>query len=369
MNNKLIIAAAGAGKTTYIIDEALKLVDKKILITTYTEANEQEIKNKIINIKGYVPSNIKIQTWFSFLIKHGIKPYQSVMFECNINGIFMINTKSGVRYDKRGKKRYFSDKDKENFFNINDRIYSDKISKLAFLVNKKSNGAIINRLMKIFDNIFIDEIQDMAGYDLDFIKLLLESSINICMVGDIRQTVYSTHFEQKNKQYKYANLLNYFKKECKNIKLEIDDSTLNGSYRNCKEICYFANKLYEEYAEVISLNNDEVEHTGVFYIKQEAIEKYLLTYRPVQLIYDKRTKANKNYTVYNFGESKGLTFDRVLIYPTEEMLKWFKTYNNELKEQTKAKLYVAITRAKYSIAIVDTFDIKATHNDILYYQE
>ena len=45
--NKLIIAAAGAGKTTYLINEALRH-DKEVLITTYTEANENEIKKKFI---------------------------------------------------------------------------------------------------------------------------------------------------------------------------------------------------------------------------------------------------------------------------------------------------------------------------------
>ena len=46
-NNKLIIAAAGSGKTTYLINEAMRFKDDKILITTYTEANEDEIKKKI----------------------------------------------------------------------------------------------------------------------------------------------------------------------------------------------------------------------------------------------------------------------------------------------------------------------------------
>jgi ATP-dependent exoDNAse (exonuclease V) beta subunit len=48
VNNKLIIAAAGSGKTTYLIDEAIKNREKKVLITTYTQANEAEIKKKII---------------------------------------------------------------------------------------------------------------------------------------------------------------------------------------------------------------------------------------------------------------------------------------------------------------------------------
>lgn len=47
MSNKLIIAAAGSGKTTYLVKEALELKDSRVLITTYTEANEAEIRKKI----------------------------------------------------------------------------------------------------------------------------------------------------------------------------------------------------------------------------------------------------------------------------------------------------------------------------------
>lgn len=61
------------------------------------------------------------------------------------------------------------------------------------------------------------------------------------------------------------------------------------------------------------------------------------------------------YPFYNFGESKGKTFDRVIIYPTEDMEKW--VYNNKLKlaYSTRAKFYVAITRAKFSVAIISNF--------------
>ena len=48
-NNKLIVAAAGSGKTTFLINEALKQQNAKILITTYTEANEAEIKARMSN--------------------------------------------------------------------------------------------------------------------------------------------------------------------------------------------------------------------------------------------------------------------------------------------------------------------------------
>ena len=39
MSNKLIIAAAGSGKTTHLVNEALKITDKKVLIRTFTETN------------------------------------------------------------------------------------------------------------------------------------------------------------------------------------------------------------------------------------------------------------------------------------------------------------------------------------------
>ncbi|WP_206465008.1 hypothetical protein [Brachyspira hampsonii] len=46
--NKLFLAAAGCGKTTYIINEALKLKNHNILITTYTDNNERSIKKRFL---------------------------------------------------------------------------------------------------------------------------------------------------------------------------------------------------------------------------------------------------------------------------------------------------------------------------------
>lgn len=90
MNNKLIVAAAGSGKTTFLINEALRDNISKILITTFTEANEKEIRKKFYSEIGYIPQNVTIQTWFSFLIKNGVKPYQGVIFECKVNGVNLV---------------------------------------------------------------------------------------------------------------------------------------------------------------------------------------------------------------------------------------------------------------------------------------
>ena len=77
MADKLIIAAAGSGKTTFLVNQALSIQDSRVLITTFTEANEQEIKKKFIEANGCIPPNVTVQTWFSFLLQHGVKPYQA----------------------------------------------------------------------------------------------------------------------------------------------------------------------------------------------------------------------------------------------------------------------------------------------------
>lgn len=87
--SKLIIAGAGTGKTTYLVKEALKLNPSSVLITTFTDANEANIKDMFIHLNGCIPPNVTILTWFSFLIAHGINPYKSYLTEKTIRGITM----------------------------------------------------------------------------------------------------------------------------------------------------------------------------------------------------------------------------------------------------------------------------------------
>lgn len=67
---------------------------------------------------------------------------------------------------------------------------------------------------------------------------------------------------------------------------------------------------------------------------------------------------NNEYAVINMGESKGLTYDRVLIYSTKSMKSWMENQSKELKPKTRSQFYVAITRARYSVGIVYEYDEK-----------
>lgn len=350
--NKLIIAAAGAGKTTYLVNEALKQ-SENVLITTYTEANEKEIRKKFIEINGFVPKNIIIQTWFSMLIQHGVKPYQDFLTDKKINGMLLVNSQSAVKYITRTgfPVCYKEDEVDNHYFSIEYKIYSDKLSKFVYKCNEKSSGAVFSRLSRIYQYIFIDEVQDLAGYDLELIKLLFKTNSNIILVGDPRQVTYLTHNEKKFGKYKDGKIKEFIENECKKIEYSIDESTLNCSYRNNELICTFSSQLYPEYNSSSSSQNQAIEHKGVFFVKNQDVLNYLKKYTPLQLRDSRKTQVNENYSVMNFGESKGLGFDRVLIYPTKPMINWILN-NKTLNPISRSKFYVAITRAKHSVGIV-----------------
>jgi len=357
---KLMIAAAGAGKTTFLVTEALKIHDKKVLITTFTDENVREIKKKFIEINGFIPNNIHIKGWFSFLLQECLKPYQCVLnndlFGKKIGFNYWTDGQSGLKCYWNGRPIYWAEKDFLNhFFDSNLSIYSDKISKFIVRIYEKDNQLIFQRLAKIYGCIFIDEIQDLAGYDLDIVKNIYSSIQNVIAVGDPRQTTYSTHHSQKYKKYSEGKIRNFFCEHLGEL-CEIDEITLSKSHRNEQIVCAISSQLFPELTPSVSCeccDDSHIEHLGAFYVPESKHLKYLEQYNPIQLRWDSRnSKVNPKFIAMNIGSSKGLTLDRVLLYPTKNMIDWLNDENTQLVQQTQSKFYVGLTRAKYSLGIL-----------------
>lgn len=344
MGNKLIVASAGSGKTTYLIDQALGKKSERVLITTYTRACEAEIRDKIVKKNKCVPPNITIQTWFSFLLQHGVRPYQGYFFEGDIKEVHMTIQQSARGVKKNESAYYFDEK---------DRIYSDKISDFAIKCNKESQGKVLDRLSRIYSHIFIDEVQDLAGHDLELLKDLFNSPINMLLMCDPRQGTYSTNNAKKNKKFAKGNIISFFKEMEKDREIEIDSTSLNTNYRSISAICDLSNKVFPAHQATQSGNTKVTGHDGVFLVRKRDIEAYLAHFKPMQLRNSKTEKGvGHTCSIMNFGESKGLSFDRVLIYPTKPFVDWLKNNKMELKEESRSRLYVAITRARYSVGFV-----------------
>ena len=364
-NNKLIIAAAGSGKTTFLINEALIQKEGKVLITTYTQANEAEIRKKITEINKCIPERVTVQTWFSFLLKHGVRPFQGLIYQKKIKGLILVNSQSGLKgYTKFNKPIYFGEeKEFENhYFSNSKKIYSDKLSKFVFRCNQKSEGSVIDRLSRIYSHIYIDEVQDLAGYDLELLKLFFKCGSDILLVGDPRQATYSTNSSSKNKKFKKSEIVYFF--EDSSIKINTDQTSLLVNYRCNQPICELSNKLFPNFQTTTSGNELKTGHDGVFLINEQDVEDYLQQYQAIQLRDSKRRDVNVNYRVMNFGESKGLSFDRVLIYPTKPFIDWLQNNNSELASTSRSKFYVAITRARYSVGMVLNYTEKTHINGV-----
>jgi DNA helicase-2/ATP-dependent DNA helicase PcrA len=358
--NKIVIAAAGSGKTTYLVEEAVKIKGERVLITTYTESNEAEIRQKFFELVGHVPANVVIMTWFSFLITHGVKPFQGSLFEFPVSGMVLVSAQSGLKFKTRqGQPVFWAENEiDKHYFDPVRRVYSDKLPKLAIRCNEKSGGAVMDRISRIFPHVLVDEVQDLAGYDLDILAALARSSVRLLMVGDPRQVTYLTHHERRYQKYADGGIVDFLRNELpKKVPVDIDETTLNRSHRNSAVICTVSSRLFpvlpaSQACDCVRCRTGSAAWNGAFILRTADYAHYLATVRPMQLR-DKITSlgVDQRWPAMNFGESKGRGFDHVVILPTEPMRLWLSDHATNLKPQSRAKFYVALTRGRHSVAI------------------
>ena len=374
--NKIVIAAAGSGKTTYLVQEAIKVNNERVLIMTYTQSNEAEIRQKFYECAGRIPANVTIMTWFSFLITHGVKPFQGGLFDFSVAGMQLVSKQSGIHYYNSLKigVPWPEDKVEKHFFDSTRRVYSDKLSKLVIRCNEKSDEAVIDRITRIFPHVFVDEVQDLAGYDLDILKAFAKSSARLLMVGDPRQVTYLTHHERRYTKYVDGGIVKFLKQELpKKVPVEIDETTLNRSHRNSDAICAVSSRLYPDLSasvacECVQCRTPSVMKAGLLVLRTADYANYLATVRPMQLRNSiDSAGVDKQLPAMNFGESKGRGFDHVVIIPTEPMRRWLSK-GEELKPRSRAKFYVALTRARHSVAIVMDWGSKPLPAGFLLYE-
>jgi len=368
--NEFKLACAGAGKTTSLVEDALAAAreNRPVLIVTYTRNNQAEILDKIKSKNTTIPDNIKVKGWFTFLLEDIIRPYQTCFFSERVEGI-IFNTTDPHRRNNRAipgrKETVDGNKNIAHYFSSN-RAYTHYISKLAANIckagkvgrGKTATYSVMERLTAIYDLLIIDEVQDLAGWDYDILDYVCKTDgIDLCCVGDFRQTVYQTSHPTKTPKS------SDHKKQWFETRSFVPDD-LNRSWRCVRQICEFADKVHahKNYAGTESnLEENPAEaanHIGVFCVREHNITEYMERYDPVILRYASSVRPDlcEGRTVLSFGKSKGLGFKRVLILPTQKQVDFLNGNIDPLleakTEEALNKLYVAITRARYSVAFL-----------------
>ena len=342
LNNKAKMSAAGSGKTWDICHEALEVVThtgKRALIVTYTNRGAESVKNEIRKQnENVLHPQVIIKTWYRFLLSDLIKPYQTGLTGKRINHIKTVDFSEQFGQINFNKAGTYS-----RYINAGRNVRSNQASELAVLLNERSRGKSIARLEEIYSNIYFDEIQDMAGYDIELLRLLMKSSIGIVCCGDNKQATFKTHVAKKNKNQTGKNIWEFFRRLEEGGLVQIERNL--ASRRFNWDICCFANAVYPQGEAITTIMEEVTGHDGVFLIEVSDVDLYQDYYTPQILRFDARTKINR--PCVNFGICKGETFERVLIYPNGPL-------NNFILKGTALgspeKYYVGVTRPRYSIA-------------------
>ena len=365
MNNQVVFAAAGHGKTYSLCSQAKTAIDntnKYVLLISYTNEGVRSLENEYRKQNGGVlDDRVIFKSWYSTLLSEFIKPYQCSLrlkekrYKQEFPVTFPENFVNSIAfYDTEAPPKWYNQTHVQYYVNKRGDVVPDRTSHLAWLCNEHSSGKVIRRIQEIYSHIFIDELQDYAGWDLEVITLLFKSKIPITCVGDYKQATYRTNNSLKNKQYRDEKVRAYF------LMLEAQGlcvtSYANTTRRFNQEICDFINTIHGDADSMVEPdpNNQQempVENSGVYMMNVDSLREYCEYYHPIILRYDKKAKVGFQHDcdVFNYGGSKGATYERVVIIPVSTTLPFIERQVKITSNQTRAKFYVACTRAKHSV--------------------
>lgn len=340
--NKVLVAVAGAGKTHRIANEiAESRCRDRILVLTYTVRNQLEDASRIALAEENSEGQPCVMGWMTFLLNEIVRPYLPLKYPA-------VELR-GLGIDPPTFK-YLEDKNR--YFNKDGDAYPGTLAKLAVDVAKASKNAPMKRLELLYDAIYIDEAQDLRGNDLEIIASLFKSTINITVVFDPRQSVLATtKHDTKNKPYRGVRAMDFYKK-MEEKKLCIVEN-LNETRRFVPEIAAFSDFVisgHGNFPKTISHVVGKGGHQGVFIISKDKVQGYAKQHNATILRWSKSSGDYPSLPVANFGECKGMQCDHTVIIATAPIVN-FLVKGTPLSEESACKFYVAVTRARYSVAI------------------
>ena len=275
----LVIAGAGTGKTTTMIEKTANCIEKgittpgKILIMTFSKKAAGEIRERVERKSSSLKGIGFAGTFHSFslnLLKHYSHEYMAMRGSSAFPAIIDDGLKSELMrktvmadlsrflgmpcdavlgisenidrldpYMERKLKRsdlyseiikvpreYQNYKLKENLID-----YEDMINDASLLLEK--NESVKKDIHDRFNYIFVDEFQDSSENNMRLLRLLLpDKNANLYMVGDDYQSIYK--FRRAEVQY-IINVRNYFP--------GADIHKLTVNYRSRKEIVLLSNRF------------------------------------------------------------------------------------------------------------------------------
>lgn len=411
LENTLVVAGAGSGKTFTIVNKIKFLLDNNIykenelLIISFTNESVNDLKRKI-------DYNLDIMTFHKLAINLINNPNMKISNEYYLKFIINEYFNSYGKYNKKQNKlikRILQEMDidnlkkliftfinlyKSNYNDINyllnlyqkshfiNKIYFKIILEIYHIYNqelKASNVYDFNDMIKIATNninnnliktnykyIIIDEFQDTSLNRFKLINAIIkQNNAKIFVVGDDYQSIY--RFTGCN-----LDIFLNFNKLVNNLNI----INLDYNYRNPKEIIDVANSFIMKNKnqikkETICLKNINKPIKICFYKnKRTAIEKILKYIDTKYLILGRNNKDEDLFNVQDkpfltIHKSKGLEEDNIILInltnnnnSLPSKIKNHKIINKIIKtdyypyEEERRLFYVALTRTRNNIYLL-----------------
>ena len=335
MDKKIIFAVAGSGKTTHIVKGLSG--DKRSLIVTYTNSNYDNLRTKISDkFNGEWPENVTLMTYFSFLYKFCYKPFLSdtykakgIIFEANQN---QLARQANLDY----------------FMTSNRYLYSNRLA--LFLEREKVIDDIKERIAKYFDEFIIDEVQDISGRCFNFLETLMSTNVNMLFVGDFYQHTYDTSRDGATNKSLFGDKATYESRFTSKGFL-LDNTTLTNSWRCSESVCSY---VRDNLGIAISSHRSKAENSSIEHITEDdQIRSILSDNKIVKLHFKNSTKFGAGHR--NWGDTKGEDhyYDVCVLLNKTTASKRNSGKLQDLAPSTKNKLYVAITRARNNVYLIN----------------
>jgi DNA helicase-2/ATP-dependent DNA helicase PcrA len=340
MDKSVILAVAGSGKTSSLVASLDE--EKRFLIVTYTDANRDNIRSKIILRFGYFPANISLFTYFTFL--HGFCYRPFLRSEKNTKGVTFELPPPFPRYKLADDRRYMSS---------GRRLYANRLAK--FIDQSGLVKSVVARMEKYFDAFFVDEVQDFAGYDFSFLMAISAVKMKITFVGDFFQHTFDTSQDGNVNGSLHVDY-NAYKAQFTAAKLNVDTDSLKKSRRCSKDVCDFITEkigipieAHDDRDSIVKFEDDPVAAIAIYNDP-----------RTVKLFYQEHHK----YACYsqNWGASKGIDHyqDVCVVLSPDNVRAWHRGSFRDINVKTRNKLYVACSRARGNLTFVPVALIEAS---------
>lgn len=279
-----IIAGAGSGKTkvltsriAYLIKEQ-NVIDNQILAITFTNKAANEMKERVCELLNNTKTNAVVCTIHSLCVKILRQDIAYLGYPSNFTIIDSLDQKAIIKkyikqleindkvievnqilnyiYTQKANNNSYTKAKQEaeykaNIYDTNNdylklpeiyRLYTAELFKLKALDFDdllfktrelfKANKNVKDKWSRIFKYVHIDEFQDVDNVQYDIVKLLINDTSTLFVVGDPDQTIYTWRGAD-------VSYILEFEKDFPNVETII----LNQNYRSTSEILNASNHL------------------------------------------------------------------------------------------------------------------------------